>query len=105
MSMVKVRFAKLDPEDDAERQDTWLNGDTRAVLSAPYADLDEGQGGLTFSDLRPDDIKMLSEFAVSTTVLIESDDPTDVLDDTDETSAEMTHIWWRVVILPSEGSP
>ena len=58
--MVKVHFGKLDPEDDVERQDTWLNGDTRAVLSDPYDDLDEGQGGLTFSDLRPSDIKKLS---------------------------------------------
>ncbi len=100
--MIKVHFAKLDPDDDVQRRDVWLNGDTRAVLSEPYADLDEGQGGLTYGDLRPEDIRTLAEFEPGTTVLIESEEPTDVLDDTDEATGAMTRIWWRVVVMPPE---
>ncbi len=87
--MIKVHFAKLDPDDDVQRRDVWLNGDTRAVLSEPYADLDEGQGGLTYGDLRPEDIRTLAEFEPGTTVLIESEEPTDVLDDTDEATGHV----------------
>ncbi len=100
--MVKIHFAKLDPEDTVDRRDTWLPGSTRAVLSEPYADLDEGQGGLMFAEIRVEDIRTLSDFSPGATVVVESEDPRDVLDDTDEVTQAATHIWWRVIILPPE---
>lgn len=96
--MIRVRYTRfLENEPDV-----WLDGSVRAVRAETYADLDDGQGGVTRADLKTDDILTLDQFALRDDVFVESDDPTDVLDDTDIATEVETRIWWRAVIVGPE---
>jgi hypothetical protein len=72
---------------------------TPAVVAAPYAHLDEGHGGISRVDVGDADIEPVGAFEKGGEVYVESTDPTDVLDTSDEESERLTHIWWRATVL------
>jgi hypothetical protein len=77
-------------------------GGTRAVPADLYASVDEAAGnpgGVTRADLTDADIRALSEFVDGQEVYVESSEPADVLDDTDDTTATATRIWWRARVV------
>jgi hypothetical protein len=90
--VVLQRFGDPDP------MPTWLDEGTLAVAAEPYAALDEGQAGVTRGDIKDADIKTLDQFEPGAEVFLESDDPTDVLDDTDEVTERAAKIFWRATI-------
>jgi hypothetical protein len=101
--MIRVQFKRFG---DADPMPTWLDADVRAVSAEPFAFVDAGQGGITQGDI--DDqtlIAPLSTFPVGAEVYVESEDVSDVLDDTDTTTERDTHIWWRATILGEGGQP
>jgi hypothetical protein len=55
-------------------------------------------GGITTGDIKEGDIRPLGSFMTGSEVYVESDDPEDCLDDTDEESQRKTHIWWLAEI-------
>jgi hypothetical protein len=57
-------------------------------------------------DIASEDIKTLGSFKIGDEVFVESDDPTDVLDDTDAQTEAMTRIWWRArLVAPAHDPP
>lgn len=94
--MIRIRYTRMFDDDPTE---VWLDGSIRAVAAAPYAHLDDGQGGVTFGDLKPEDVRALDTFASGAEVFVESEDPDDVLDDTDSTTEVVTRVWWRATVL------
>ena len=79
-----------------------LPSDTQAVPAEPYLALEEAHGnpgGITRAELLDSDIRPLSSFEDGALLYVESDDPTDVLDDTDEDTERLTRIWWRAVLV------
>ena len=82
-----------------------LAAEARAVAAEPYLSVDEeagDPGGVTRADIADGDIRPLGTFEDGAEVYVESPDPTDALDDTDESTDAETHIWWRAVILLPE---
>ena len=94
--MIRVVLKKFGEPDPVP---TWLDSDVRAVPAASYCALDEGQGGVTRADIRTDDIVTLDQFAPGDDVFVESEDPEDILDDTDVATEVETRIWWRATIV------
>jgi hypothetical protein len=93
--MIRVRYTRSHEKDSTE---VWLDGSVAAALAEPYAAIDEGQGGITRSDIKDEDIKTLDTFEPGAEVFVESEDPEDILDDTDRESEVATRIYWRAVI-------
>jgi hypothetical protein len=98
--MVRVQFKPFSEPNPAP---TWLDGATRAVPGETFGDVDQGQGGITRSDIIDETmIAALSTFATGTEVYVESEDASDCLFD-DDTEAERTsHIWWSATVLAPE---
>jgi len=94
--MIRVRYTRSAVDDPTE---VWIDGSVRAVHAGPYTDLDEGQAGITQGDLKAEDIKTLDTFEPGSEVFVESDDASDVLDDTDATTERDSKIFWRARIL------
>jgi hypothetical protein len=94
--MIRIRYARSAEDDPSE---VWIDGSVLAVGAEPYAELDEGQGGITRGDIKDGDLRALGTFEPGAEVFIESDDPTDVLDDTDTTTEQQTKIFWRAVLV------
>lgn len=98
--MVRVQFRRFSEPDPIQ---TWVDGATRAVPAAPFAEIDEGQGGITFADIVDEAmIAQLGTFGAGAEVYIESDDPTECLFDETREAEESSRIWWRAEILPRE---
>ena len=79
-----------------------LPSDVRAVGAEPYLALEEAHGnpgGLTRADLLDNDIRPLGSFEDGDEIYVESDDPTDVLDDTDDDTIAATRVWWRARLV------
>jgi hypothetical protein len=93
--MIRVRYTANDSNE------VWLD-EGRQAVAEPYADLDQGQGGVTRGDLREEDIWTLDTFDRGADVFVESVGADDVLDDTDEATARDTRIFWRAVVLAAE---
>ena len=87
--MIRVRYTANDPNE------VWLDGSALAVAAEPYVDLDEGQGGITRGDIMDADLKALADFEPGAEVFVESDDPNDVLDETDTATERASKIFWR----------
>ena len=94
--MISVRYHRMCEVDTRE---TWLDGSVRTVPAATYADLDGGQGGIVRADIGTDDIRTLADFGPGDEIFVESEDPTDCLDDTDVATEIESHIWWQAVIV------
>jgi hypothetical protein len=77
----------------------WLPEETRAVAGEKYAHLDEGQSGITRADINDEDIRTLGSFKLGDDVFVESEEPDDCLDDSDEQREKDTRIWWRVTLV------
>jgi hypothetical protein len=97
--MIRVRFTRSAENDPTE---VWLDGTILAVAAEPYAELDDGQGGITRGDIKDEDIRALDTFEPGSEVFVESDDPQDVLDDTDATTERETKIFWKAVLVQDE---
>jgi hypothetical protein len=92
--VVFKRFAEPDPIP------TWLDGSVRAVPAESFADVDQGQGGITRGDIIDDAmIAALDTFPFGVEVYIESEDTTDCLDDETPETEQSSHIWWRATVL------
>ena len=79
-----------------------LPPDVRAVPAEPYLAAEEAQGnpgGITRAELVDSDIRPLGSFEDGALLYIESDDPTDALDDTDDDSIAATRVWWRARLV------
>jgi hypothetical protein len=100
LRMTRVQYVVDLPNDT---RPTTLAPETRAVLTSSYSHLDLDPGGVTAEELHPEDVQTLSVFPVGSDVLVESADPADCLDDTDEESAARTRIWWRVIVQCGTG--
>ena len=96
---VRVRYVVEFPNDD---RPTELPSDTRAVFAESCAEYDIGQGGVTFEEIDPDDVRPLATFPLGSELFIESSNPSDCLDDTDDETAAQTRIWWRVIVVGVE---
>jgi hypothetical protein len=94
--MIRVRYAVEFAHDDRA---TELPGDTRAVPAHRYEWCDVGQGGITFEEVDPGDVQALAVFPAGSELFIDSGNPADVLDSTDETTERGTRIWWRVIVV------
>ncbi|MGO8995716.1 MAG: hypothetical protein ACLQVI_20590 [Polyangiaceae bacterium] len=98
--MVRVQLARYGEPDPTP---TWLHGATLAVPAGPFADVDEGQGGITRADIVDLTlIAALDTFAVGSEVYVESDDPEDCLFDETTEEERSSRIWWRAVVLGPE---
>jgi hypothetical protein len=93
--MIRIRYTR---DSETDSPEVWLDEATRAVRAELYAGVDEGQGGVTFGDLKKEDIGTLVGFDPGAKVIIESHESDDVLDDTDPTTERDTRIWWRATI-------
>jgi hypothetical protein len=71
----------------------------RAVRAEPYLHLDEEHGGISRVDVADADIEPVGVFMKGVEVYVESTDPTDVLDSSDDESERLTRIWWRATVL------
>lgn len=98
-TMIRIRYTRTPDDDPTE---VWIDGSVLAVAAAPYAELDDGQGGITRGDIKDEDIKTLDTFGPGAEVFMESDDSTDVLDDTDTTTERETKIFWRTTLVQDE---
>jgi hypothetical protein len=98
--VIRIRYTRSAEDDPTE---VWIDEDTRAVRADSYASLDEGQGGITRAEIKSDDLETLAKFGSGDDVFVESDDDTDVLDDTDIGSEIETRIWWRATIIGPAG--
>lgn len=95
--MVRVQFHRFSEPDPVP---TWLDGSTRAVLAESFADVDQGQGGITRGDIVDDAmIAALDTFPPGAEVYVESDDATDCLFDETPETERPSHIWWRAVVV------
>jgi hypothetical protein len=101
--MVRVQLARYEEPDPTP---TWLDGATLAIPAGPFADVDEGQGGITRVDIVDGSlVAALDTFAVGAEVYVESDDPEDHLFDETPEEERSSRIWWRAVVLaPKEGT-
>jgi hypothetical protein len=72
---------------------------TSAVRAEPYLHLDEQHGGISRVDVADADIEPVGVFMKGVEVYVESTDPTDVLDTSDDESERLTRIWWRATVL------
>jgi len=97
---VHVQYVVEFPNDDRPTQ---LPPERRAVLAESCAEYDIGQGGVTFEEVRPEDVQALGTFEVGSEVFIESPNVSDCLDDTDDDRATRTRIWWRAVVVEQVG--
>jgi hypothetical protein len=98
--MVRVQWKRFSEPDAAP---TWLDGATRAVPRETFGDVDQGQGGITRSDIIDETmIAALDTFPAGAEVYIESEDATECLDDTDEETEKNTRIWWSATVLAPE---
>ena len=98
--MTRVQFKKFS---DLDPGATWVDGSVRAVPAGPFADIDSGQGGITFSDILDEAlIAGLSTYAVGTEVYVESEDADDCLFDDTIEEEKASRIWWRCVVLAPE---
>jgi hypothetical protein len=101
--MVRVQLARYGEPDPAP---TWMDGSVLAVPAAPFADVDEGQGGVTRADIVDETlIAALDRFAVGSEVYVESDDAEDCLFDETTEEERSSRIWWRAVVLAPEEVP
>ena len=95
--MIRVEFHRFSQRDP---RPTWLDGAVRAVPAAPFADVDSGQGGITRADIVDDAmIVTIDRFPSGADVYVESDEPSDALDDETPESEQSTRIWWRATVL------
>jgi len=101
--MIRVQFKKFSHLDEAP---TWLDPSVRAVSAAPFAAVDEGQGGISAGDIiDPEMVAPVGSFAAGSEVYVESEDVTDCLDDETVESEQVTHIWWLArIMMDGEGS-
>ena len=79
-----------------------ISADTPAVPAEPYSAVDDAAGnpgGITRADIQDQDIRPVGCFQDGDEVLVESDDPDAVLDDTDTETAALTRIWWRATVI------
>jgi hypothetical protein len=102
VTVIRIRYARF-PETDLT--EVWLDGSVQAVPAEPYAAIDEGQGGITRGDIKDADIKTLDQFEPGAEVFVASDDPEDVLDDSDSASERDTKIFWRARLVRDEPTP
>ena len=54
--LIRIRYTTTSERDTTE---VWLDGSVIAVRAEPYVHLDEGQGGITRGDIKPDDVVTL----------------------------------------------
>ena len=99
MMNVRVRYVVEFPSDDRPRE---LSPNTRAVLAESCAEYDVGQGGVTFEEIDPGDVRALGTFAIDSELFVESPNVSDCLDDMDDDTAARTRIWWRAVVVEVE---
>jgi hypothetical protein len=93
--LFSVSFDQRNPRD--------LPADARAVRAEPYLALDDGQGGLTAAEVDPHEVERLDAFELGADLYVESSDPEDALDDTDEETERLTRIWWRASLVGAIG--
>jgi hypothetical protein len=78
-----------------------LSANTRAVPAALYRPIESEAGepgGVTASDIDPQQVRALGDFSDGDEVYVEGE-PDDVLDDTDDDTAAATRIWFRARLL------
>jgi hypothetical protein len=98
--VVRVQFQRFGEPDPIP---TWLDGSVRAVAVQPFADVDQGQGGITFADIVDEAmIIQLDAFGAGAEVYVESEDASDCLEDETSEAERDSHIWWRAEVLPRE---
>lgn len=98
--MVRVQFQRFGEPDPIQ---TWVDGSVRAVPAEPFADLDSGEGGVTFADIVDEAmIAQIDTFAAGVEVYVESEDPAECLFDETPEAERDSHIWWLAEILPRE---
>jgi hypothetical protein len=97
VNVVRVQFRRFSEPDPSP---TWVDSETRAVPAEPFANVDEGQGGITFGDISDETmIAPLAAYAAGAEVYVESEDMTECLDDDTSDAERSSHIWWRAKIL------
>jgi hypothetical protein len=97
--MVRLQFKKF-----SDPGPTWLDGSVLAVPADPFADVDQGQGGITRSDITDETvIAPVDTFLVDAEVYVESDDAEDCLFDETVEEEKASRIWWRATVLAPEG--
>ena len=95
--MIRVQYARVSERDPIP---TWVDGSVRAVPAESFAEVDQGQGGITRGDIVDDAmISSLDTFLPGAEVYVESDDATDCLDDETPEAEKSSHIWWRATIV------
>ena len=96
---VRVRYLVEFPNDD---RPTELPSNTRSVLAESCAEHDIRQGGVTFEEIEPGDVRQLAAFAVGDELFVETTSASDCLDDTDDDTEARTRIWWRALVVEVE---
>jgi hypothetical protein len=97
--MVRLQFRKF-----SDPGPTWVDGSVLAVPAEPFDDVDQGQGGITHSDIADETvIAPVDRFPVGAEVYIESEDAEDCLFDETPEEERASRIWWRATVLAPEG--